>query len=109
MVPRHARACRGHPRLYGGAIKKGVDGRDIGERSDAVLRTALPGHDELRSSLARRRILDLELAHLARHDEVVVVERERPRDPVLVELEADRIDRRLLAALRVVAVEIADR
>ena len=24
---------------------KGVDGRDIGERSDAVLRTAMPGHD----------------------------------------------------------------
>jgi hypothetical protein len=26
--------------------KKDVDGRDIGERSDAVLRTAMPGHDE---------------------------------------------------------------
>jgi hypothetical protein len=25
--------------------KQGVDGRDIGERSDAVLRTAMPGHD----------------------------------------------------------------
>jgi len=25
--------------------KKDVDGRDIGERSDAVLRTAMPGHD----------------------------------------------------------------
>jgi hypothetical protein len=25
--------------------KEGVDGRDIGERSDAVLRTAKPGHD----------------------------------------------------------------
>jgi hypothetical protein len=24
-----------------------VDGRDIGEQSDAVLRTARPGHDEL--------------------------------------------------------------
>jgi hypothetical protein len=24
-----------------------VDGRDIGERSDAVLRTAMPGHDSL--------------------------------------------------------------
>jgi hypothetical protein len=23
-----------------------VDGRDIGERSDAVLQTAMPGHDE---------------------------------------------------------------
>jgi hypothetical protein len=27
------------------AIGQGVDGRDIGERSDAVLRTAMPGHD----------------------------------------------------------------
>jgi hypothetical protein len=27
--------------------KQGVDGRDIGERSDAVLRTAMPGHDDL--------------------------------------------------------------
>src|SRR5467141_3753266 len=45
---RHARACPGHPRL-GGIIKhKGVDGRDIGERSDAVLRTAMPGHDGVR-------------------------------------------------------------
>jgi hypothetical protein len=25
-----------------------VDARDIGERSDAVLRTAIPGHDEYR-------------------------------------------------------------
>jgi hypothetical protein len=25
--------------------KQDVDGRDIGERSDAVLRTAMPGHD----------------------------------------------------------------
>ena len=28
---------------------KDVDGRDIGERSDAVLRTAMPGQDELLS------------------------------------------------------------
>src|SRR3954470_12199895 len=27
--------------------KEGADGRDIGERSDAVLWTAMPGHDEL--------------------------------------------------------------
>ena len=31
-----------------------VDGRDIGERSDAVLRTAKPGHDELRRSAPDR-------------------------------------------------------
>jgi hypothetical protein len=30
-----------------------VDGRDIGERSDAVLRTAIPGHDDQRSSYFR--------------------------------------------------------
>jgi len=28
------------------APKEGVDGRNIGERSDAVLRTAMSGHDE---------------------------------------------------------------
>jgi len=27
------------------ARRKDVDGRDIGERSDAVLRMAMPGHD----------------------------------------------------------------
>ena len=30
---------------YGRKEKKSVDGQDIGERSDAVLRTAMPGHD----------------------------------------------------------------
>jgi len=30
-----------------GVAKQGVDGRDIGERSDAVLRTAMPGHDDV--------------------------------------------------------------
>jgi hypothetical protein len=28
------------------AFKKDVDARDIGERSDAVLRTAMRGHDD---------------------------------------------------------------
>src|SRR5258708_255969 len=60
-------------------------------------------------SLARRGVLDLQLAHLAGDDELAVVERERARDAVLVELEADRIDRRLLALLLLGAVEIADR
>ena len=27
-------------------VKEGVDGRDIGERSDAVLQTAMPGNDD---------------------------------------------------------------
>src|SRR5205823_11655958 len=34
------------PRLDGSA-KQGVDGRDIGERSGAVLRAAMPGHDDV--------------------------------------------------------------
>src|SRR5258705_9413939 len=46
MMTRHARPCAGHPRLQSQGTSKGVDGRDLGERSDAVLRTAMPGHDE---------------------------------------------------------------
>src|SRR5258705_5242922 len=46
-VYRHARPCAGHPRLTPThPAVKDVDGRDIGERSDAVLRTAMPGHDD---------------------------------------------------------------
>jgi hypothetical protein len=30
---------------------KDVDGRDIGERSDVVLRTAMPGHDGICDSI----------------------------------------------------------
>jgi len=33
------------PGIHVLAAKKDVDGRDIGERSDAVLRTAMSGHD----------------------------------------------------------------
>src|SRR5579862_1983410 len=43
---RHGRTCSGHPRLWFDAHRKVVDARDIGERSDAVLRTAMRGHDE---------------------------------------------------------------
>src|SRR5215469_9162286 len=68
-----------------------------------------PGHDKLRSSLAGRRVLNVELAHVARDDEVVVVELQRPRDAILVKLERDGIDRGLLLTLGIVAVEIADR
>jgi hypothetical protein len=35
------------PGIHALAMKKGEDGRDIGERSDAVLRTAMPGHDSV--------------------------------------------------------------
>jgi hypothetical protein len=31
--------------IHVSARKQGVDGRDIGELSDAVLRTAMPGHE----------------------------------------------------------------
>jgi hypothetical protein len=34
-----------HAFLFFTDTKQGMDGRDIGERSDAVLRTAMPGHD----------------------------------------------------------------
>jgi len=34
-------------------MNKVVDGRDIGEQSDAVLRTAMPGHDEIRDSISK--------------------------------------------------------
>jgi len=33
------------PGIHVFLLGKDVDGRDIGERSDAVLRTAMPGHD----------------------------------------------------------------
>jgi hypothetical protein len=34
------------PGIHVFLFQKGVDGRDTGARSDAVLRTAMPGHDE---------------------------------------------------------------
>jgi len=33
------------PGIHDFDIEEDVDGRDVGERSDAVLRTAMPGHD----------------------------------------------------------------
>jgi hypothetical protein len=32
--------------VYKSSPQEDVDARDIGERSDAVLRTAMPGHDD---------------------------------------------------------------
>src|SRR5882762_5760179 len=52
ILIRHARACRGHLDSRGTAGLTDRDGRDIGERSDAVLRTAMPGHDDRWVSLA---------------------------------------------------------
>src|SRR5262249_60560733 len=53
------------------------------------------------------RVLQLELAHFAADDEIAVVEAERAGNAVFVHLEADRINRRALAAL-LRTVEIAD-
>ena len=47
-----------------GGVKQDVDGRDIGERSDAVLRTAKPGYDErlhYPNSAARFRLAIIEM------------------------------------------------
>ena len=44
------------------STKKDVDGRDIGERSDAVLRTAMPGHDgvegQIQNTSLKKRAID---------------------------------------------------
>src|ERR1700733_4815749 len=61
-------------------------------------------------SRARLRLFDLDRGEFVGHNEIVVVERQGTGNAVLVKLEADRIDRRLLAGiLRLVLVEIADR
>src|SRR5882724_301956 len=56
--------------------------------------------------------LDVERAHRAVDDEIAIVEPQRARNAVLVYLEGDRIDRRLLARLVGASffalVEIAD-
>src|SRR5215475_4622979 len=63
---------------------------------------------ELFSALrAGLRFLDLQRLELAADGEVVVVEHQRARDAVLVKLERDRVDRNLLTARLVGALEIA--
>src|SRR5712675_279032 len=57
-------------------------------------------------SLAGLGIPDLDRGELAADGKIVVVEQQRARDTVLVELELDRIDRRLLAG-RAGLIEIA--
>src|SRR5918995_4119559 len=59
------------------------------------------------ASLAGLAVLYLPHAHVAAQHEVVVVERERARDTVVIELESDGIDRRLLAAF-CIPLEITD-
>src|SRR3954470_4805321 len=45
------------PGIHVLATKQDVDGRDIGERSDAVLRTTMPGHDGMDGRAWRRFVL----------------------------------------------------
>src|SRR5258707_1051111 len=61
-----------------------------------------------RASLTGRRILQVELRHGSRHDEIAVVKAERARNAVLVELEADSVGRGLFAGLGGALLEIAD-
>src|SRR6202008_2819302 len=61
------------------------------------------------TSLAGLAIPDLQRGELARDRKVVVVEHESTRNAVLVHLELDRVDGRLLAAAGLGAVEIAHR
>ena len=53
------------PGIHVLAAKKNVDGRDIGERSDAVLRTTMHGHDD---ALALHGDLQAEAASHQGHD-----------------------------------------
>jgi hypothetical protein len=46
QASRHHRACPGDPRLSFGC------GKDVDGRSDAVLRTVMPGHDDLEREAA---------------------------------------------------------
>src|SRR4051812_46811631 len=62
-------------------MNKDVDGRDIGERSDAVLRTAMPGHDEILDSLLAdaRRLRDRAPLRGFAHDEIAEILRRAGR------------------------------
>src|SRR6266403_247705 len=74
-----------------------------------VLDTRLRGYDDSSVAvlvgnrgaglLTRLGVLDVEFAHRAGNDEIIVVEHQRPRDAVLVKLERHRVYRRLLAVL----------
>src|SRR5688572_24296482 len=77
--------------------------RGAGWRRQAVKTAARPEP----ASPARLAVLDLQHAHVAAQDEVVVDERERARDTVVIKLESDGIDRRLLAAF-CIPLEITD-
>src|SRR6267154_1288028 len=53
----------------------------------------------MEASLTRLGILDVEFAHRAGDDKIIVVEHQRARDAVLVQFERHRINRRLFAVL----------
>src|SRR4051794_22368801 len=53
---RHARPRAGHPRLAVLMAAKAWMAGTVGERSDAVLRTAMPGHDEETQAEGRARL-----------------------------------------------------
>src|SRR4029077_19692246 len=68
-----------------------------------------PVGSQRRESRARLRLFDLQRCELSGDDEIVVVEHQRPRNAVLVKLEADGVSCCLLAVFRLFAlVEIAD-
>src|SRR5262249_58454768 len=58
--------------------------------------------------LAGGGLLDLELRHRSGHDEIAVIEAERARNSVLIELKADGIGWGLFPGLGSALVEIAD-
>src|SRR5262249_8312935 len=86
------RACGNQGRLHRLGIR-----RRRAARADA----------RARPSAARRAVAHLQRGELAADGEVVVIEHQRPRDAVLVDLEPNRIDRQLVVPRRL--VEIAHR
>src|SRR6266487_2286000 len=89
-----------------------LEGCAAGKISPSPFETRPRGRSSGRRQLllTRLRILDVELAHRARDDEIIVVEHQRPRHAVLIELERHCIDRGLLAVFGFgVAVVIAHR
>jgi hypothetical protein len=55
--------------------KKYVDARDMGERSDAVLRTAMRGHDAADASLVARMVRSEIRGPLLRHEKTRIARR----------------------------------
>src|SRR5262245_3283592 len=94
---------------FTGAGNRSCGGMSTGRRgkSPAVAIATHLGGPELRLP-AGFGFLELDRRHLARDGEIAVVEQERARHPVIVELERNRVRWRMLPALPRL-VEIADR